>query len=305
MLPTLCTNCHLPLRDDTGKLQVLHFGRRTLQSELEYVFRVRGLEEAIKRGRERKEKRDEEDERLKEKEITARGASSPSWTKIWRQQDDGSAWTSRRAQNADAITADVLTITVNLGIDWASPSSRRAAAADSMGPITLYLADVPAELRSAFCCTMIVGITPGPKQPKASNLHKNLLAVTLELRAAGRHGLWVRTPEHPSGRLVRVVLGCIVADRPAAVEVTGGPHYKAKATPCLRCTTPSIDIVSLRIAPARESYAHNVGTIRQVFSYLPHARPTNEIGKPTNGLRLPHRKHEGPNPTRSTEGIKL
>ena len=34
MLPILCPGCQLPLRDASDKPQILHFGRRTLQSEL-------------------------------------------------------------------------------------------------------------------------------------------------------------------------------------------------------------------------------------------------------------------------------
>ena len=116
----------------------------------------------------------------------------------------GRPWEPRLAEHNKAGLADALVVTVNLGMDWASPNSRRGAAADSMGPISLYLADVPPQLRSAFCCTMIVGITPGPKEPKAKNLQKNLLPLILQLRAAALHGLWVRTPKHPSGEFFSI-----------------------------------------------------------------------------------------------------
>ena len=192
-LPSVCPECQTSWRDGANKPKVLHFGRRTLQAELEHVMRVKGIEAVIERARDRKEKRDEEDER-------SRTRGEASWSKVWRQQDDGSTWMSRRAQNANPAIMDALLITVNFGIDWANPSSRRSAASDLMGPITLYLADMPAQLRSAFCCTMIVGITPGPREPKEQNLHKNLLPIMLELRAAELYGLWVRTPTHPAGK---------------------------------------------------------------------------------------------------------
>ena len=70
----------------------------------------------------------------------------------------------------------------------------------------------------------------------------------------------------PTGRLVRVVLGCVTADRPAAVGVTGGPHFKAKVSPCLRCTISADEIVGLRDAPLRDSHAHNLGTLAQITS---------------------------------------
>ena len=46
---------------------------------------------------------------------------------------------------------------------------------------------------------LFVGITPGPKEPLGRNLWKLLLPLFLELRAAERYGLWIRTPKYPEG----------------------------------------------------------------------------------------------------------
>ena len=63
-----------------------------------------------------------------------------------------------------------------------------------------------------------------------------------------------------------MVLACLCADRPAAVELTGGPHYSGGASPCLRCEIAAKDIPNLRTARHRDSHAHNVATIEQVYS---------------------------------------
>ena len=189
VLAPLCPSCSTPTRNAVGKLEILQFARRSLVLELETVMRVPGLEDAVELRGERKSKRDAEDESM---------AGGATWGRVYRQQDDGDAWGSRTSANP--ALASALSMEVNLGIDWANPSSNRSAASDSMGPISLQIADLPAQLRSSFSCLLLVGITPGPKQPAARNLYKLLLPLTLELRAAELHGLWIRTPKHPSGK---------------------------------------------------------------------------------------------------------
>ena len=190
LLPPLCpsASCSTRTPDAAGKIQVLQFARRSLVSELETVMRIPGLENAIELRGERKSKRDAEDDLA---------TKTAPWGKVYRQQDDGDAWGNRPSVNPSLAAA--LSIEVNLGIDWAHPSSNRSAASNSMDPISLQIADLPAQLRSSFSCLLLV-VTPGPRQPAACNLYKLLLPVTLELRAAELHGLWVRTPKHPSGK---------------------------------------------------------------------------------------------------------
>ena len=67
------------------------------------------------------------------------------------------------------------------------------------------------------------------------------------------------------GRLVRVSLGCLCADRPAAVDLTGGPAYQAEDSPCLRCTVSKPDISSHTSAPHRDSAWHNRAVLKQLI----------------------------------------
>ena len=133
---------------------------------------------------------------IRDEEDAAAEGPARSSSKIYRQQDDGSAWDDEEGEGA---LAGALSVTVNLDIEWANPSSNRSASADSMGPISLQVADLPLQLRSAFCLSMIMGVTPGPRQPRATNLFKHLVPIVLELRAAREHGMWIRTPKYPAG----------------------------------------------------------------------------------------------------------
>ena len=47
------------------------------------------------------------------------------------------------------------------------------------------------------------------------------------------------------------------------MDLTGGPHFKAKATPCLRCLTTLDDIPSLATFPNRDSSSHNLDILDQ------------------------------------------
>jgi hypothetical protein len=70
-----------------------------------------------------------------------------------------------------------------------------------------------------------------------------------------------RKADH-AGRLVQVSLGLIVADRPAAIDITGGPHYKATDSPCLRCEISVPEIPTLRTFPSRDAHAHNLASFK-------------------------------------------
>ncbi|ALO60302.1 hypothetical protein CNA02205 [Cryptococcus deneoformans JEC21] len=71
-----------------------------------------------------------------------------------------------------------------------------------MGPIVMQLADLPNQYRSQFLYTMLMGITPAPREPPSCFLHRLLLPLAVELLSAHCDGLWVKTPKYPEGRLI-------------------------------------------------------------------------------------------------------
>ena len=168
----------------------------------------------------------------------------------------------------------VLSLTVNLAVCWANTNSNRSAATHSMGHITLIIADLPSDLRSSLACTMLVGITLGPRPPRSKNLYKLLLPLALKIRRAREHRLQIKTPGHSLGRMIRASLGWLSADRPAAIELTGGPFHKAFDSLCLRCTVSHDDISKHIAAPHRDAARHNRAVLKQIIEYQRETRPT-------------------------------
>ena len=103
-VPARCPDCEGRPRDLQNRITVLHFPRRSLSAELEYVLRTPCLEDALERRGERKSQRDRKDA-----EETSRGVQ---WSKVYREQDDGAAWNQRAATHSRL--AGQLWITVNL-----------------------------------------------------------------------------------------------------------------------------------------------------------------------------------------------
>lgn len=160
------------------------------------MLKVPGVEDALERRSQRRAQRYDEDRRIREREA--------GYNKVYREQDDGEAWD--RLLGSDGVPFDqprdggALSVRLNLGVDWANPNSNRSSPQSSMGPITLQIADLPNRMRSSFACMLLVGVTPGPKEPLGPNLWKFLLPLILEIRAAEKHGIWVRTPSSPNGQ---------------------------------------------------------------------------------------------------------
>ena len=82
-----------------------------------------------------------------------------------------------------------------------NPNSGTHAASYSLGVIAMQLADLPNHLKHSLNLTGLLGLIPGPREPKASNLYKFLLPLCMELRQAFELGVDVRTPKKPDGEV--------------------------------------------------------------------------------------------------------
>lgn len=115
--------------------------------------------------------------------------------KILRHQLDRTLYQDDDGEREDGS----FLLTLNFSIDWADPSESRKDPARSMGPIVMQLADLPNQYRSQFLYTMLMGITPAPREPPSCLLHRLLLPLAVELLSAHCDGLWVKTPKYPEG----------------------------------------------------------------------------------------------------------
>lgn len=115
----------------------------------------------------------------------------------------------------------------NLAIDWFNPSGNREAKKKwSVGAIYLVCMNLPLATRYLIENVCLVGIIPGPKEPRLNQVNHFLAPLTNDLKTLWNPGVWIsKTRNHPAGRLIRGALGAIVADLPAMKKVAGFTSY--------------------------------------------------------------------------------
>lgn len=85
---------------------------------------------------------------------------------------------------------------------------------------------------------LLYSITPGPKEFNSDQLQhfmKNYVDDLLELYD---NGIFVKTPEHPNGRRIRVILVAVCCDHPAMCKVCGFGNHSKEEGFCTRCHIP-------------------------------------------------------------------
>ncbi|KAF5332890.1 hypothetical protein D9758_017886 [Tetrapyrgos nigripes] len=121
-----------------------------------------------------------------------------------------------------------LRIGLSLGVDcMISPSH-------TSGPMSLNIINLPPHLRYRTSNILLWGILPGPKEQDCEQVQFFLHILVNELLRLWRHGFIVKTNKFPFGRLVRVILICVICDKPAAHKLGGfGSHSHTFF--CTRC----------------------------------------------------------------------
>lgn len=72
---------------------------------------------------------------------------------------------------------------------------------------------------------LLSGIMPGPKEQDPDQVQRFMRIFVNELIRLWETGFVMATPKYPEGRLIRVVLVCVICDKPAAHKVGGfGSH---------------------------------------------------------------------------------
>ena len=102
--------------------------------------------------------------------------------------------------------------------------------------------NLPPEERYKLENMFLVGIIPGPHEPKKEEINHLLSPLVDDLLDSYRHGVWYsRTQNYKSGRYTRCVLVPVVCDTPASRQVTG--RTSATSTHfCPYCTLPHNEI---------------------------------------------------------------
>ncbi|KII85388.1 hypothetical protein PLICRDRAFT_31629 [Plicaturopsis crispa FD-325 SS-3] len=134
--------------------------------------------------------------------------------------------------DTEAIVPGELRIGVSLGADWFSYLRSLISASHTSCPISLSIVNLATYLRTANL--MLAGIIPGPKEPNPDEVQEFLKVLVNELLRLWKDGVIIITPSYPNGRLVRVILVCVVCDKPAAHKVGGFASHSHHFF-CTRC----------------------------------------------------------------------
>lgn len=128
---------------------VQFFPRQSLQSALEDLFSINGVERLVEQQQILRAQQGERDRQL----------GCPGYMrearpgKIYRHQLDGECYCHDGLQRERGC----LVLTINISIDYADPSRSRNRSHRSMGPILCQLADLPNQYRSQLSFMMIIG----------------------------------------------------------------------------------------------------------------------------------------------------
>lgn len=111
---------------------------------------------------------------------------------------------------------------------------------------------------------ILYGIFPGPKEQDPEQIQCFLRIFVNELIRLWRHGFVVSTSKHPHGILVRVILVCVICDKPAAHKVGGfGSHSHTFF--CTRCWIQQSNKAS---AAAFQSHGMGVPQVSAIYADL-------------------------------------
>ena len=112
---------------------------------------------------------------------------------------------------------------VTLNVDWFQPFTHTQY---SLGAIYLTVQNLPREIRYKEENVILVGLLPGPAEPKRS-INSYLAPLVEELKEAWQTGITLQISDGRSATF-RVALSCVSCDLPACKKVCGFLSHNAK-----------------------------------------------------------------------------
>ncbi|CAE6412054.1 unnamed protein product [Rhizoctonia solani] len=165
----------------------------------------------------------------KHREFLQREGKPPG---VYEDIQDGELW-----QNFMKGDSKFFEHLYNIGLvlmcDWFQPSTRQSAASNSIGAISLCIANLPPHLRNLPENKILVGVTPGPHEPNVDTINNFLDPMVDELLELWNNGMTIRGE---SGELIEsaVALVACACDSPAARKL-GGFGGTGSTYPCTSC----------------------------------------------------------------------
>ena len=129
---------------------------------------------------------------------------------------DGLVWRKFNSNDGYNFLTSSHCYLLTLNVDWFEPFERGVY---SVGAIYLTIQNIPRAERYKPENIMIVGIIPGPKEPKKT-INSYLTPLVLELKQAWSHGFNVLAA-HNVLLHIKLALTCVTCDIPASRKVCG------------------------------------------------------------------------------------
>lgn len=136
---------------------------------------------------------------------------------------------------------------LTLNVDWFQPHNGQY----SCGAISLTINNLPRTERFRTENVILVGLMPGPREPKTLEINQYLAPLVDELEELYR-GVQMKTSKYPTETVtVRAALLNVACDIPAARKVSGFTAMNSKRA-CFKCDR---DFESLASAPNRRDFS--------------------------------------------------
>lgn len=142
---------------------------------------------------------------------------------------DGRVW--KKFNSADGLNflTSPYSYLLTLNVDWFQPFDRGVY---SVGALYITVQNLPRSERFKSENVLLIGIIPGPKEPKHA-INSYLAPLVLELQKAWESGFLMKTAQQVEVR-VKLALSCVSCDIPASRKVVGFLGHNATLG-CNKC----------------------------------------------------------------------
>jgi len=154
-------------------------------------------------------------------------------------------------------SAPELNLLLSLNVDSFHPFGLKPAGVHySSTGVYMALLSLPGDIRYKKENMFFFTLIPGPSSPHGEHINSILKPLIDELEVLWSGVYYSCTAMKPGGRLVRVAMGCVVCDLPAALQVAGFAHHSSNNFPCAFCDITGAEMKQGNTKARLRSRAH-------------------------------------------------